>query len=102
MKVTLKNKEISPLDILINFFASVYDIVYYFFKFLLEPILKLALKIKKTGPLNLLILFFASLYDMVYYSFKFLLDYAKWITDIQPLKSPDFVTHTEQLIPIHS
>jgi hypothetical protein len=113
MGITLKNKKISPINISIDFFASIYDLVivffafqydmvYYFFKFLLKTIVKFVLKIKKIGPINILINIFAFQYDLVYSFFKFLLDYVKWITNTHSIKSSGFVTHNEQLIHVHS
>jgi hypothetical protein len=102
MKLTLKGKKISPMNILIDFFAFQYDMVYYFFKFLLETIIKFALKIKKIAPMNILIVFFAFQYDLVYDFIIFLGEYVKWITHTNSIKSHDFVTHTDQLIQIRS
>jgi hypothetical protein len=101
MKIILNDKEIAPMDNLINFFASIYDLVYDSVNFLLKSIMKLALKIKKAGPLNslidffaslydLVITFFASLYDIVYAFIFFLVEYVKWATDIRSYKSTDF------------
>lgn len=109
MKFTLKNKEIAPMDILIDFFASLYDLVYDSIKFLLKSIMKLALKIKKVSPMKILIEFFASLYDLVVtffaslydivYAFIFFLgEYIKWATDIRSYKSNDFTTQAKEPI----
>jgi hypothetical protein len=111
MKILLNDKEITPMDNLIDFFASLYDLVYDSVKFLLKSIMKLALKIKKTGPLNILIDFFASLYDLVItffaslydlvYAFIFFLgEYVKWATDVRSYKSTEFSTQAKEPIPV--
>ncbi len=56
---------------LINFFATLYDLV---------------------------IEFFASLYDLAYGFINFLVDYLKWMTNIQSAKPADFATHTKESI----
>ena len=96
MGLTVKDNKIEPLNILIDFFASLYDLVYDFTKLALESIVKLALKIKKVASLENVINFFAFQYDVVYYFFKFLIEYIKWITSTRSTKSPVFVTNTEQ------
>jgi hypothetical protein len=80
----------SLYDLAIAFFASLYDLVYYSVNFLLKPIMKLTLKIKKTGPLNILIDFFAFQYDVVYDFIFFLKECAIWATNMRPTKSTDF------------
>lgn len=75
MKSTLKNKEIAPMDTLIDFFASLYDLV---------------------------IAFFASLYDLVYDFIKFLGDYLKWATDIRSFKSTNFDKQVKEPIQVHN
>ena len=79
------------MNVLINFFASIYDLVYDYFEFLFLSIKKLALKLKKVEPLNLLINFFAFQYDIVFNFFVFLIDYIKWITGTGSKKSPVYV-----------
>jgi len=100
MEFTLKNKKIAPMNILIDFFASLYDLVYDFIKFLLETIMKLPLKIKKIAPMKILIDFFASLYDLVCDFIIFLREYVKWATDIRSFKSTDFTTQAEEPIQV--
>jgi hypothetical protein len=113
MKIILNDKEIAPMDNLIDFFASLYDLVYDSVKFLLKSIMKLALKIKKTGPLNILIdffaslydlviTFFASLYDIVYAFIFFLVEYVKWATDMRSYKSTEFTTHAKEPIQVNN
>lgn len=63
------------MNILINFFASLYDLV---------------------------ILFFASLYDAVYNFIIFLVEYIKWATTIEPSNTADFSKHTKQTIPVRN
>lgn len=70
----MKNKKISLLNILIDFFASLYDLV---------------------------IDFFASLYDIVYNSISFLGEYVKWLTTIR-VKSTDFRTPAKESIPVQN
>ena len=60
------------MNILINFFASLYDLV---------------------------IDFFASLYDAVYNFIVFLGEYIKWATTIEPSQTADFSENTKQTIP---
>jgi hypothetical protein len=57
------------MNILINFFASLYDGV---------------------------IVFFASLYDLVYDFIIFLREYVKWTTNTRSTKSTDFNTQAEE------
>jgi hypothetical protein len=113
MKFTLKNKEIAPMDILIDFFASLYDLVYDSISFLLKAIIKLALTIKKVSLMKILIdffaslydwvvTFFASLYDIVYAFIFFLVEYVKWATDIRSYKSTDFATQAKQPIRVNN
>jgi hypothetical protein len=61
------------MNILINFFASLYDLA---------------------------IAFFASLYDLVYDFIIFLGEYVKWATNIRSTKPTDFATQTEQPIQV--
>lgn len=63
------------MNILINFFASLYDLV---------------------------IDFFASLYDAVYNFIVFLGEYIKWATTIEPSQTTDFSEHTKQTIPVRN
>ena len=63
------------MNILINFFASLYDFV---------------------------IVFFASLYDLVYSFFTFLFEYLKWITNIKSAKPKDFSTHKKEKIQVRN
>lgn len=76
MESVSKNKKISLLNILINFFASIYDLGYDFIKLLID--------------------FFASLYDMTHAFIFFIWEYLKWITDLSPDKSQDFTTQNEE------
>jgi hypothetical protein len=71
MKLALKIKKTGPLNILIDFFASLYDLV---------------------------ITFFASLYDIVYAFMFFLVEYVKWATDIRSYKSTEFTTQVKEPI----
>jgi hypothetical protein len=101
----MKKKKIAPMEVLIDFFASLYDLIIAFFASLYDltfSFIKLVFKIKKIASLDFLINFFAFQYDAVYYFIKFIYDYLKWIIDTQAVKSPVFVTHKEQLIQIHS
>lgn len=97
------------LNLLIDFFASLYDLVYDSVNFLLKSIIKLALKIKKIGPMKILIdffaslydlviTFFASLYDIVYAFIYFLGEYIKWATDVRSYKSNEFTTQAKEPI----
>jgi hypothetical protein len=63
------------MNILINFFASLYDLA---------------------------IAFFASLYDLVYDFIIFLQEYVKWATNIRSTKSTDFATQAEEPIQVHN
>ena len=99
MGLTLKDKKIEPMNILIDFFAFQYDMVYDFMKFLMKPIL--ALKGKKS-LLDILVDFFASLYDMVHSFVIFLIEYVKWISDLRPNNSADFNTPANELIQIQN
>ena len=101
MKLTLKNKTIEPMGILIDFFAFQYDLVYDSIKFLMKPIVRLSMEIKKISILDILIDFFASLYDLVYDFIKFLVDYIKWITDIRIEKTSYLIKQTEEPIQVH-
>ncbi|MBW4361499.1 hypothetical protein [Flavobacterium taihuense] len=71
MKITLKNKKTTPVNILIVFFASLYDLV---------------------------IDLFASLYDLVHAFIFFLFEYVKWAINIRSTKSTDFSTQTKEPI----
>jgi hypothetical protein len=105
MGMLVKNKKNAPMDLLIDFFASLYDLIIAFFASLYDlayNFIKLVLKIRKIASLNFLINFFAFQYDAVYYFIKFIFDYLKWIVGSRSTKSPVFVPHTEQLIQIHS
>jgi hypothetical protein len=70
----LKNTKTSLVNILIDFFASLYDFV---------------------------IALFASIYDLVYAFIIFLWEYLKWITTISSAKSTDFNSHVEEPIKVH-
>ena len=101
----MKNKNITPLEILIDFFAAIYNLIIAFFASLYDlpyNFIKLILKIKRFASLNFLISFFAFQYDTVYYFIKFIYDYLKWIIDSRSTKSTAFVTNKEQLMQIHS
>nr|WP_315151989.1 hypothetical protein [uncultured Flavobacterium sp.] len=76
MESATKNKKISLLNILIDFFASIYDLGYDFIKLLID--------------------FFASLYDMAFSFIFFFWEYLKWITDLRPVKSQDFTKQAEE------
>ena len=71
MKLTLKNKKTSPVNVLIDFFATLYDLV---------------------------IDLFASLYDLVHDLIFFLGEYVKWATNIRSTKSNNFSTQTKEPI----
>jgi hypothetical protein len=97
------------LNILIVFFASLYDFVYDSVNFLLKSIVKITLKIKKVSLMkisidffaslyDLVITFFASLYDIVYAFIFFLVEYVKWATDIRSYKSTEFTTQAKEPI----
>lgn len=60
---------------LINFFATLYDLV---------------------------IEFFSSLYDMVSNFFGFLLEYLKWMTNMKSDKPKEFSPHTKESIQVHN
>lgn len=75
MKSTLTNNNTAPINILIDFFASLYDFI---------------------------IVFFASLYDSVYDFIIFLREYVKWATDIRSFKPTDFTTQAEEPIQVHN
>jgi len=87
--------ESPPMKILINFFASIYDVFYDSIVFILKTIIKILLKIKKKGLKNILITVFASLYDLVYNLIIFLKDYIIWTTDFRPSKSTDVTKHAK-------
>lgn len=97
MGITVKNKKIEPLNILIDFFAFQYDMVYDFINFLMKPLL--ALKGKKSLS-DILIDFFASLYDAVYDFIIFLIEYVKWITNMRSNNSEGFTTPAKEPIQI--
>ncbi len=99
MGLTLKNKKIEPMNILINFFASLYDMVYNFIKFLIKLILKLK---GKKSLINILIDFFAFQYDVVYDFMIFLIEYVKWITNIRSNNSADLNTPAKEPIQIQN
>lgn len=81
------------MNILINFFASIYDLVYDSIVFVLKTFMKILLRIKKLGLINILITVFASLYDIVFDFIVFLKDYLIWMVDFRPAKSTDFKGH---------
>jgi hypothetical protein len=78
----MKNKRLSLLTILIDFFASVYDMPFIVFDSLID--------------------FFASIYDLVFAFMIFLVDYVKWLTTISPSQTNGFNTHVGKPIQIHS
>ena len=78
MESVSKNRSISLLNILIDFFATIYDLGYDFIKLLVD--------------------FFASLYDMTHDFIFFLWEYLKWITDICPMVPQSITTQTEKSI----
>jgi hypothetical protein len=67
----LKIKNAGLLNILIDFFASLYDLV---------------------------ITFFASLYDLVYAFIFFLVEYVKWATDLRAYRSTAISTQAKEPI----
>jgi phage-related protein len=73
------NKEKSLLNILIDFFASIYDLAINIFQVLIN--------------------FFASLYDYVYYFIIFLVEYVKWVTTLKP---NNFDIHAEKPIQVRT
>lgn len=75
MKFTLKNKKTPLINSLINFFATLYDLV---------------------------IVFFAFLYDVAYDFIIFLGEYVKWTLSISPSDSSDFNKHAKQTIPVQN
>lgn len=80
MKMTVNNKKTAPLETLIDFFASLYDLGY--------------------DCINLSIDFFASLYDMVYNLFNFIWEYLKWVTTIESVKSNEFTIQAKESIQV--
>lgn len=60
----MKSKNISPLNFLVNFFASIYDLAIVVFESLVH--------------------FFASIYDVSLNFIIFLGEYVKWLTTIKP------------------
>nr|WP_315252601.1 hypothetical protein [uncultured Flavobacterium sp.] len=78
MKSISKNKKISLLNILIDFFASLYDLGYDFIKLSID--------------------FFASLYDMAHDFIFFIWEYLKWITDIRPMTPQRINTQADKSI----
>jgi hypothetical protein len=78
MESVSKNKKISPLNILIDFFASIYDLGYAFIKLLVD--------------------FFASLYDMAHIFIFFIWEYIKWTADIRPVMPQNINTQAEKSI----
>ena len=78
MESISKNKKIALLNILIDFFASLYDIGYDFIKLSID--------------------FFASLYDMAHDFIFFIWEYLKWITDIRPMIPQSITTQAKESI----
>lgn len=83
------------MSILINFFASIYEVVYDSIVLISKIIIKILLRIKNLGLINILITVLASLYDLAYDFIIFLRDYVKWITDFRSSKSTDVPGHAE-------
>ena len=113
MKLTLNNKELGLMSIVIDFFASVYDLaivffafiydlIYAFVKIMLVAFRKLVLKIRTIGPLKVLIDFFAFQYDLVYDFILFLREYIRWITDIRSTRTSSFETQTKESIQVEN
>lgn len=71
----MKNKKTSVINILIDFFASLYDLV---------------------------IALFAFIYDSVYDLVFFLLEYTKWVTTINATKTNHFDKQEEEKIKIYN
>lgn len=82
IRLTMENKKIFILHILIDFFASLYDLSMVVFASLIK--------------------FFASLYDMVYDFMTFIWEYLKWVTTIETTHTNDFNTPVEEPIKVHS
>jgi hypothetical protein len=78
MESVSKNKKISPLNILIDFFATIYDLGFDFIKLLID--------------------FFASLYDMAYVFIFFIWEYIKWTADIRPVMPQNITTQAKESI----
>jgi hypothetical protein len=89
-------------DLAIDFFSTLYDLVYNFIRFILKSIIKLSSKIKRTGPLNILINFFAFQYDLVYDFIVFFWEYLQWVTNISTNKSTNFNTQAKEPIKIQN
>jgi hypothetical protein len=101
----MKKKKTAPMEFLIDFFASVYDLIIAFFASLYDltiNFIKLILKIKKFLSLDFLIVFFAFQYDAVFNFGKFIYEYLKWIIDTRAVKSTVFLSQENQLIQIHN
>lgn len=92
----------STMNLLIDFFASLYDLAYDSVNFLLKSIIKLILKFKGISPSKILIDFFALQYDLVYDFIIFLREYVEWITSIGSNKSTDFTTQAKEAIQVHN
>jgi hypothetical protein len=100
MELTLKGKRISPINILIDFFASLYDLVYDFMHHLIPFFASLYDLVYDF--MCLVIPFFASLYDLVDDFRIFLGEYVKWIINTPSTNSIDFSTNAEEQIQINS
>lgn len=78
----LKNYTIATINFLIDFFATLYDLVNDFIKLSIE--------------------FFSYQYDLAYDFMFFIWEYLKWITDIRSDKSADFTTPAEEPVQVHN
>lgn len=78
----LKNYTIATINFLIDFFATVYDLVNDFIKLLID--------------------FFAYQYDLASDFIIFLCEYLKWITDFHSTKSANFTRPAEEPIKINN
>ncbi|WP_264563937.1 hypothetical protein [Flavobacterium sp. N3904] len=98
MGLTVKGNKVEPLNILIDFFASIYDLVYDAILLILNPLVKLGSKIKQASPLEMVIDFFAFQYDVVYAFIFFLGQYLKWATNMRSYRSAEIDTPVEKPI----
>lgn len=92
----------STTNLLIDFFASLYDLAYDSVAFLLKSIMKLVLKFKRISPIKILIDFFALQYDLANDFIIFLGEYVEWATTISHNKSTDFTMQAKESIQINN
>jgi len=78
----MENKKASLLNILIDFFASLYDLAIVVFVSLTD--------------------FFASLYDLVGGFMSFIWEYLEWVTTIETIPATDFKTPAEESIKVNN